>query len=484
MGPQQPRSPQCHRARLPRRQPRTRRPRTRRPGPPGPTPPPPPRRRRTRAGRRARCRHVRARATLPGQPGRGPCREPGRGGRRHPSGCAGDVAGRQTTRPRAQPRGRSPPPPCHGRDRRRARDGARRHAARPRAARPFRSARNLRGHQQRRRPARRARTRRRRPPDCYRVRPRGPPTRRSQNGCAPRNLHRRRPPPGRRRRRRARDRLGRRHRPPPRSPLDAGGGPASGAFDATDGTRLYTAGHDGAVTAWNLTDPEQPQSVELFRVPPNQNADLPVVVLINSDGGRLLVGDPVLGPSYIWDVRSGALLGVVPGVPGGWSPDGSTVAIGRGAEVVLVDAATGAQQGQAITGFDFVVPVMAFSPDGQRLAASDSDGTVRVFDLATRQEATTLALHDDLALPQFLADGRLFTRSSRLAAITRLDATAIAPIAAPPRPLLGIGGANDLSASKPRTTRRGRRRRGRRRGGCRSGALIHAPSRARPPLLT
>ena len=267
-------------------------------------------------------------------------------------------------------------------------------------------------------------------------------------------------------------------------PLDAGGGPASGAFDPTDGTRLYTAGHDGAVTAWNLTDPEQPQSVELFRVPPNQNADLPVVVLINSDGGRLLVGDPVLGPSYIWDVRSGALLGVVPGVPGGWSPDGSTVAIGRGAEVVLVDAATGAQQGQAITGFDFVVPVIAFSPDGQRLAASDSDGTVRVFDLATRQEATTLALHDDLALPQFLADGRLFTRSSRLAAITRLDATAIAPIAAPPRPLLGIGGANDLSASKPRTTRRGRRRRGRRRGGCRSGALIHAPSRGRPPLLT
>jgi WD40 repeat protein len=212
--------------------------------------------------------------------------------------------------------------------------------------------------------------------------------------------------------------------------LDAGGGPAYGVFDPTDGTRLYTAGHDGAVTAWNLTDPERPQSVELFRGQVGAlAAGLPFLMLLSGDGGRLLVGAPVTGSSYIWDVRSGTLLAVVPGTPGAWSPDGSTVAIGRGAEVVLVDAATGAQQGEALAGFDLALPVMAFSPDGQRLAASDRDGTVRVFDLATRREATTLALHDAVALPQFLADGRLFTRSSRLAAIVRLDATAITPMA-------------------------------------------------------
>jgi DNA-binding SARP family transcriptional activator/WD40 repeat protein len=230
------------------------------------------------------------------------------------------------------------------------------------------------------------------------------------------------------------------------SSLDAGGGPAYGAFDPTDGTRLYTAGHDGAVTAWNLTDPERPQSVELFRIPlPEQNPlpappssrQLPLVVLPSGDGGRLLVG-PVLGPSYLWDVRSGALVAVVAGAPGGWSPDGSTVAIGRVNDVVLVDAATGAQQGEALAGFDLAVPVMAFSPDGRRLAAGDIDGTIRVFDLATRQEASRLALHEDLALPQFLADGRLFTRSSRLAAIVRLDAVPVAPMAT----VLGGHGGN------------------------------------------
>jgi class 3 adenylate cyclase/WD40 repeat protein len=215
--------------------------------------------------------------------------------------------------------------------------------------------------------------------------------------------------------------------------LDAGNGPAYGAFDPTDGTRLYTAGHNGSVTAWNLADPERPQSVELFRVPPTQNRprlpapDLGFVVLPSPDGGRLLVGG-FAGPSYIWDVRSGALLTVVPGTPGGWSPDGSIVAIGRGAEVVLLNAAGGAQQGEALAGFTFAAPVMAFSPDGQRLAVGDTDGALRVFDLATHEEARRLAIHDELALPQFLADGRLFSRSSRLGAIVRLDATAIGPM--------------------------------------------------------
>ncbi len=91
-------------------------------------------------------------------------------------------------------------------------------------------------------------------------------------------------------------------------PLDAGAGPAYGVFDPTDGTRLYTASYDGVVTAWDLTDPERPRSVELFRHPvPGAVPGLPTVVLPSGDGGRLLVG-PFRGPSHLWDVRRGELL--------------------------------------------------------------------------------------------------------------------------------------------------------------------------------
>jgi WD40 repeat protein/class 3 adenylate cyclase len=215
-------------------------------------------------------------------------------------------------------------------------------------------------------------------------------------------------------------------------PLDAGGGPAYGVFDPTDGTRLYTAGHDGAVTAWDLTDPEQPRSVELFRLelPPGSPSDFPVVVVPSADGGRLVVG--AVAPytsSHLWDLRRGALLAIVPGTPGGWSPDGSTVATVRGSEVLLLDSATGAQQGEALGGLNAAgIGGIAFSPDGQRLAVGDRDGTVGVFDLGTGREVRRLDVHDSFALARFLPDGRLVSRSSRLASVVRLDAPAIAPM--------------------------------------------------------
>jgi WD40 repeat protein/class 3 adenylate cyclase len=213
--------------------------------------------------------------------------------------------------------------------------------------------------------------------------------------------------------------------------LEAGGGPAYGIFDPTDGTRLYTAGREGVVTAWDLTDAGRPRSVELFRleVPPSGPADFPLMVMPSGDGGRLLVGAvQPYGSSYLWDVRREALLGVVPGAPGAWSSDGSTVATALGAEVLIVDAATRTQRGEALGGFNPTGFGMAFSPDGQRLVAPGRDGTVRIFDLDTRREAGRLVLHDTAPLTHFLPDGRLVSRSSRLAAILRLDAPAVAPM--------------------------------------------------------
>lgn len=102
-------------------------------------------------------------------------------------------------------------------------------------------------------------------------------------------------------------------------------------------------------------------------------------------GARVAVAYP---DAVVLVDESGASLGVrikVTDIVGvAWSPDGKRLAIGRrGGKVDLVDAATGKLQ-RSLRGRDEMFEVVAFSPDGARVAATGSpDGKTMIWDAAS-----------------------------------------------------------------------------------------------------
>lgn len=82
-----------------------------------------------------------------------------------------------------------------------------------------------------------------------------------------------------------------------------------------------------------------------------------------------------------------------------WSPDGSVVAAGGGTpgafgEIVLFDAATGAQRARLEGHRDYVYH-LAFNHDGTRLASCGYDKVIRVWDMATGRAVGVLKEHTE-----------------------------------------------------------------------------------------
>ncbi len=92
------------------------------------------------------------------------------------------------------------------------------------------------------------------------------------------------------------------------------------------------------------------------------------------------------------------------------SPDGKTLAVAEGNDVVLYDSATLAER-QRLTGHTDLVRSIQFSHDGTRLASGSQDHTAMVWDLVTGGAIDTLTGHGDAVLGVAFSpdDGTLYT---------------------------------------------------------------------------
>jgi serine/threonine protein kinase len=96
-----------------------------------------------------------------------------------------------------------------------------------------------------------------------------------------------------------------------------------------------------------------------------------------------------------------------------FSPDGKRLASASGDGTVKVWDATSGQEARTLPGHTEAVVSVAFSPDGQRLASASGDGTVKVRDAASGQEALTLKGHTGAVVSvAFSPDGQRLASAS------------------------------------------------------------------------
>jgi hypothetical protein len=111
-----------------------------------------------------------------------------------------------------------------------------------------------------------------------------------------------------------------------------------------------------------------------------------------------------------------------------FSPDGSRIASASKDQTLRVwDAATG-QEVRTLTGHSGTVQCVAFSPDGTRIASASEDSFVKVWDAATGEEVLTLKGHANAILGMaFSPDGSRIASASHDGTVRVWDAGAATP---------------------------------------------------------
>ncbi|HEY2286656.1 MAG TPA: AAA family ATPase [Streptosporangiaceae bacterium] len=159
-----------------------------------------------------------------------------------------------------------------------------------------------------------------------------------------------------------------------------------------DGKLVAAIGTDGKARLWSVAT-RQPTGIA---VAVGQARD----ALAFSPGGKTFVTVGANGTAALWSVatghRVGALMNAGAPVSAGraaaaaaFSPDGRILATADDGSIRLWDTATRQQIGTPMTAGPGPAYAVAFSPDGGTLASADGDGTARLWDVATQQEIGT-----------------------------------------------------------------------------------------------
>jgi WD40 repeat protein len=189
-----------------------------------------------------------------------------------------------------------------------------------------------------------------------------------------------------------------------------------------DGTRLASAsGHGLTVTLWDLATGKR-------RILPRTHQSRVCCLAFSPDGAQLASGDSS-GDICLWDVAAGRHSSTLRPSGAGirclaYAPDGQTLAAGtdgytRGPTIHRWHFPT--RQWLPVLGvqrerpWNFAVPCLAFSPDGQALASADSDPltgvggplwNVRIWDLAAERVRTSLPQRKAVYSLRYAPDGR------------------------------------------------------------------------------